>query len=76
VPRGHVATDGGTLRFARVTGRAEVWVDGARLAVKTGRAEGSIHVALPSGGQERIVTVLIEADAGESVGFGGGVGIW
>lgn len=76
VPRGHVATDGGTLRFARVTGRAELWVDGARLAVKTERAEGSIHAALPSGGQERIVTVLIEADTGESVGFGGGVGIW
>jgi beta-galactosidase len=33
-PRRAVAAAGGTLRFASLAGRAEIWLDGARIAVK------------------------------------------
>ncbi|MDF0486520.1 beta-galactosidase GalA [Sphingomonas sp. H39-1-10] len=76
VPRRAVAAHGGTLRLAGVIGRAELWVDGVRLATKADRAEAPIVVPLPAGDQERVVTLLLEADAGEAAGLSRGVSVW
>jgi beta-galactosidase len=76
MPRRDVAVGGGTLRLAGVIGRAELWLDGVRVAVKTDPAEAPMTARVPAGGQERVVTILLEAGAGEAAGLSRGVAIW
>jgi beta-galactosidase len=47
-PRRAVAAAGGTLRFASLAGRAEIWLDGARIAVKDDPAPARC-ASLPAG---------------------------
>nr|WP_277969103.1 beta-galactosidase GalA [Sphingomonas echinoides] len=76
VPRRDVAARGGTLRLAGVIGRAELWVDRVRVATKTSRAEAPMTAKLPAGDQERVITLVLEADVGEATGLSRGVAIW
>ncbi|KQN27012.1 beta-galactosidase [Sphingomonas sp. Leaf34] len=76
VPRRHVTARGGTLHFAGVIGRAELWVDGQHLATKSDPAEATMVATLPAGEQERVVTLLLQADAGEATGLSRGVAVW
>ncbi|RMB54927.1 beta-galactosidase [Sphingomonas sp. PP-CE-3A-406] len=76
MPRRHVAVRGGTLHFAGVIGRAELWVDGQRVATKSDPAEAAMVAPLPAGEQERVVTLLLQADAGEATGLSRSVAVW
>lgn len=76
MPRRQVAARGGTLHFAGVIGRAELWVDGQRVASKNDAAEAAMVATLPAGEQERVVTLLLQADAGEATGLSRSVAVW
>jgi beta-galactosidase len=74
-PWRRVAAQGGTLRFARVVGRAEVWVDGRLVGRKDDAAVGALSVRLDAGAGVREVTVVVEAAAGEAAGLLGPVSV-
>ncbi|WP_448662954.1 beta-galactosidase GalA [Sphingomonas sp. CJ20] len=74
-PWKRIAAQGGTIRFDSVGGRAELWVDGVKLADKTGATPGPITAALPAGGGPRTIVLLVEADAGTPSGLLGRVAI-
>ena len=59
-PRRAVATAGGTLRFANLAGRAEIWLDGTRIAVKDDPAPGPLRLSFPPGTGERQLDVLFD----------------
>ncbi|MGH2173909.1 hypothetical protein ACQ1Z4_14450, partial [Enterococcus faecalis] len=68
-----VAAGGGPLRFAAIGGRAELWVDGQRLADKVDGAVGPLTAPVPAGAGARRIVLLIEADAGVESGILGPV---
>lgn len=72
-PWRRMAAEGGMLRFAEVTGRAELWVDGRKVAVKDAPAPAPFEGALPAGPGERRVVLLVEAAPGAPSGITGGV---
>ncbi|MET3471377.1 beta-galactosidase [Novosphingobium sp. 1529] len=59
-PRRAVAAKGGTLRFASVVGRAEIWLDGVRVALKADPAPAPLAIPLPPGSGERLLDVLFD----------------
>ncbi|WP_334004431.1 hypothetical protein [Sphingomonas aerolata] len=61
------------IRFAAIAGRAELWVDGTRLAVKDAASVGPLEAAVPPGGGVRTIAVLVEAAPGVVSGLVGGV---
>lgn len=68
------ANDGrGQLRFREIAGKAEVWVDGVKLAEKTAAEPAPLTVTLPRGTGRREVTVLIESQPGQPSGIFGRV---
>jgi beta-galactosidase len=58
-PRRAVAAAGGTLRFASLAGRAEIWLDGARIAVKDDTTPARC-ASFPPGTGERQLDVLFD----------------
>ncbi|USI72739.1 beta-galactosidase GalA [Sphingomonas morindae] len=64
MPWRQVAAAGGRIAFARIGGRAELWVDGVRLASKTQDAPGPLTARLPAGAGPRHVALLVEARGG------------
>ena len=62
---------GGRLHFAQLGGRAEVWLDGEKLATKTTAAPAPFKVKLPPGEGPRTVTLRIPVAPGKPVGPGG-----
>jgi beta-galactosidase len=60
-PWRRVGTEGGVIRFAAVAGKAELWIDGRRVAVKTGAASGPLEAAVPAGAGTRTIVLLVEA---------------
>lgn len=68
-----VAARGGRIAFAGVAGRAELWVDGRRLAAKTDAAVAPIEAVLPPGSGERAVVLIVQPEAGRPSGLAGGV---
>lgn len=74
-PWKRVAAEGGVLRFARIGGRAELWVDGRKLASKADAAPGELVAALPASTGQRTIALLVEAPAGAPSGILGGVSI-
>ncbi|MDX5986094.1 beta-galactosidase GalA [Sphingomonas echinoides] len=68
-----VAAGGGMLRFAAIGGRAELWVDGKRLADKADGAAGPLSARVPAGAGARRIVLVIEADAGGESGILGPV---
>lgn len=72
-PWRRVAAEGGTLRFEQIAGRAELWVDGAKLAEKRDPAPGPLEATLPPGADARRVALLVEAAPGRPSGLLGSV---
>jgi beta-galactosidase len=70
-----VAARGGRIVFAAIAGRAELWVDGRKLAGKTAAATAPIEAVLPPGGGERTLVLIVEPEAGRPSGLVGGVSI-
>ncbi|HEV6967437.1 beta-galactosidase GalA [Roseateles sp.] len=61
------------LTFGSIAGKAEVWVDGAKLGEKTDAAPAPFAVTLPRGVWRRQVTVLVQAAPGQPSGILGRV---
>lgn len=57
------------LRFKRIAGKAEVWLDGRLAGTKATFAPGPWTVPLPAGKGQRQITVIIERDAGAPAGM-------
>ncbi|MET3667245.1 beta-galactosidase GalA [Caulobacter sp. 1776] len=68
-PRATVRRAGGTLIFRRLTGSAEVYVDGVKVAAKTDTEPGVLTARLPAKEGERTVTVLMSVAPGEPFGM-------
>jgi len=64
-----IAAAGGRIVFAGIAGRAELWIDGRRLASKTDAATAPMTAALPAGTGERAVVLIIETAAGQPSGI-------
>ena len=67
-----VATAGGTLRFDAVGGRAELWIDGRRVADK-GAGTGALAGHMPAGAGRRHVVLLVRAERDTASGLLGPV---
>lgn len=72
-PWRRTAAEGGMLHFAEVTGRAELWIDGRKVAAKDAAAPAPFEGPLPAGTGERRVVLLVEAAPGAASGITGGV---
>ena len=70
-PFGGIQQDGGTLIFHQLRGKAEVWLDGKHLGTKSDAKESDLALPFPSGGGDRTLTVVIEAQAGQQAGLNG-----
>lgn len=69
------AVAGGRIHFARISGKAEVWLDGVLLRKKATPAPAEMTVALPAGEGGRTLTVITEADGAGRGGIEGKVSI-
>lgn len=74
-PRGPEAVHGGQVIFSGITGRAQLWVDG-RLAAQKDAGDGPLQADLAPGEQTRVLTLVLEAPAGQQVGLSKGVTVW
>jgi beta-galactosidase len=72
-PRGAVRRAGGKLVFGRLTGPAEVYVDGVKAAAKTDAAPGALIAPLPAKEGERTVAVLMTVAPGQPFGMSAAV---
>lgn len=70
-PHKAVAASGGSIVLTSVTGPAELWLDGRRVAVKDGAAAGPMSAALSAGGGENVVALLVRFHPGQAVGLSG-----
>ena len=64
VARRRVQANGGILRFGGIVGRAEIWLDGRKVAEKLGFVEAPLDVTVPAGSEEHVVTLLVESRPG------------
>ena len=69
-PRASVRQRGGMVRFGRLSGRAEIWLDGRLVAEKTDPAPGALSVPLPRGDRDHMITVLFDAGSMSDPPFG------
>ncbi|WP_343728950.1 beta-galactosidase GalA [Duganella sp.] len=74
-PRKNLADGTGRLRFAAITGKAEIWLDGKLIGKKDSYASAPLDVTLPAGAGKREINVLIEAEPGQASGIEGHVTI-
>jgi beta-galactosidase len=74
-PWRRVAMEGGEIAFETVGGRAELWIDDARIAVKDSSATGPLRARMAPMGGPRTIVLLVEAPAGQSSGILGPVTI-
>ena len=63
------------LFLHEITGKAEVWLDGARVGEKTAPEPGPLTMTLPKGPAWRTLAVLVEAQPGQPSGLTGDVTI-
>jgi beta-galactosidase len=68
-PYADTQRQGGWLRFERLSGRAEIWLDRQLLGRKDDTAPREFSLALPPGEGERELSVLIESPPGSASGF-------
>jgi beta-galactosidase len=69
-PPRRVQAKGGVLVFTEIAGRAEIWLDGVKVAEKADYAPARVEVRLPAGAGERQLVVIVEAEAGKASGMG------
>jgi beta-galactosidase len=72
-PWKRVGAEGGTIRFDRIAGTAELWVDGQKVAVKDSAAPGALVADIPAGTGVRRVALLVSAPANTPSGILGRV---
>ncbi|WP_260923272.1 beta-galactosidase GalA [Novosphingobium sp. 9] len=70
-----IGAQGGTLHFASITGRAEVWLDGQKIATKAQSAAGPLDAPVPAGKDTRKLLVLVQAEADTPSGLTGPVSL-
>jgi beta-galactosidase len=75
-PRTPMALHGADLVFSGITGRAQLWVDGRMVARKDSIEHGTLHADLAPGAQTRVISLLLEAQPGQSAGLDKGVTVW
>jgi hypothetical protein len=69
----HQIRDGAVLRFARLVGRGEVWIDGRKIAAKTSPEPAPFAVPLPPGAEEHRLNVLLQSPDALPLGIDGTV---
>ncbi len=69
--RRRIVEKGGTIAFARIAGRAELWIDGVRFAAKPDAVAGPLTSDIPAGAKE--VALLVQSVPGEPSGVLGHV---
>jgi beta-galactosidase len=67
------ALAGGRIRFASISGKAEVWINGAKVGSKDGNGAAGLTVPLPRAEGPAQVVVISEAQAGQQAGIDGDV---
>jgi beta-galactosidase len=72
-PRATVRRAGGKLVFGGLTGPAEIYVDGVKVASKADTAPGPLTVTLPAKDGERTLAVLMTVAPGQAFGMGAAV---
>lgn len=63
------------ITFDALGGKAELWVDGTRIAVKEGAATAPLSAPIAPGAGPRVVALLVNAPAGQPSGILGPVAI-
>ena len=56
-----IATQGGELSLASLSGRAEIWLDGVKVAEKTNPAPGPVVIAFPPKEGRRVLTLVVQS---------------
>ena len=74
-PSRRARESGGTLAFTKVAGRAELWIDGKRVAVKDDPAVAPIEGGVVSGIGPHRVALIVHADGGVTSGIVGRVSL-
>ena len=74
-PWKRIAAHGGVIRFDAIAGRAELWIDEWRIAVKDSAATGPLETRMAPGDWPRPIVLLVEAPAGQPSGIVGPVTI-
>ncbi len=72
-PIERVADKGGIISFEKIVGRAEIWLDGTKVAEKEQATPAPMEIPLPPGAKDHSVTLLFHADASEDLGISGKV---
>jgi beta-galactosidase len=75
IPWKRIAAEGGVIAFDAVGGRAELWIDGTRTAVKEGADTTPLRAPIAPGAGPRLVALLVYAPAGRPSGILGPVAI-
>ena len=68
-PRQAVALHGGTIHFAALAGKAELWLDGQHAATKSDPLETPLAIPLSPGSGEHVIELLFDG-GGERLPFG------
>jgi beta-galactosidase len=68
-PQARVRQQGGIIVFTELLGRAEIWLNGAKVAEKIGFAPARVDVPLMPGEAPRKLVVLVQAEPGKPSGF-------
>ena len=74
-PSRRVRQMGGMLAFAGVAGRAELWIDGRRVATKADVAPGTMTAAVMPGSAPHRVVLIVDSDSGTLSGLVGRVSL-
>lgn len=74
-PGAVVRRAGGQIEFHKITGKAEIWLDGKLVATKETPDAQPFKAPLPPGEGDRTLSVVIESASGSQAGFSGSVTI-
>ena len=69
VCQARVRARGGVVAFTDLVGRAEIWLDGHKVAEKADPAPAALEVPIPAGEGPRRLVVLVRAESGKASGF-------
>jgi beta-galactosidase len=70
-PRKDLSDGSARIHFQRITGKAEVWLDGKLLGKKTSQAPGKLILSLPAGEAAHQINVLLQGGVNKPVGIDG-----
>lgn len=74
-PWRRIAEGGGEIVLGSLKGRAEIWLDGIRVAAKTRPAPAAVRVAIPPANGRRVITLLVQPDDDGHAGLASSVWI-